>query len=156
MAGHNRPYIRKGTASFLCGERHLPCKYPLRGEVFGQYDRTENALIQNHNHRRAGGMHQPPWGMPSAEPIGSLNFLSLACSTPPPQMRLGMCSPWPPLRLAKSRLRRLLPCTAPAGASDEGAGFCETKDWGRELFLFLSLRLRLRRIHRLRAARSRL
>ena len=33
--------------------------------------------------------------------------------------------------------------------SDEGAGFCEAKDWGREYFpfLFLSLRLRLRRIH---------
>ena len=33
--------------------------------------------------------------------------------------------------------------------SDEGAVFCEAKDWGREHFpfLFLSLRLRLRRIH---------
>ena len=39
--------------------------------------------------------------------------------------------------------------------SDEGAAERQ-RSWGREMILRLSLRLRLRRIHRLRAARSRL
>ena len=40
-------------------------------------------------------------------------------------------------------------CQSRLPGSPQRAGFCEVKDWGREyfLFFFLSLRLRLRRIH---------
>ena len=35
---------------------------------------------------RAGGLHQPPWGISHAEPIGSSNGPPLARVVPPPQM----------------------------------------------------------------------
>ena len=35
---------------------------------------------------RAGGLHQPPWGISHAEPIGSSNYPPLAVVALPPQM----------------------------------------------------------------------
>ena len=38
---------------------------------------------------RCGGLHKPPQGLSLAEPIGSSNYLSLACPALPP-----LCADW--------------------------------------------------------------
>ena len=73
----------------------------------------------NHNHRPCRWFAQAPLGPFTSRAYRLIEYLSLACLAPLPQMRL---------------------CTHRTPApSDEGAGFCKAKDWGRDLSLLVSL-----------------
>ena len=75
-------------------------------------------LIANHNHRPCRWYAQAPLGPFTSRAYRLIEF-SFACVFCPTTADAVMCAPKAP--------------------SDEGAGFCEAKDWGREFSLLVSL-----------------
>ena len=111
------------------------------------------AFAANHNHRPCRWFAPAPFGSFAnrAYRLIELPFPYMSCLT----TTNVVCSfSWPPLKReseAQSAVVNDSPvdCQSRRPGSPQRAGFCEVKDWGREyfLFFFLSLRLRLRRIH---------